>query len=223
MNSSRFDALTRRTAQRFTRRAAVTSTGVGLAAVALGAAGLGSRVGAQEASPVAEQAADVMLLYVQSAGATTLAPGDGGIHTLTMTDVTGQTLYFSDRPARIAGTMPTDDLVATWAKAFADSPPNAVLIGHLAEGEEAVVVELLDPVYDGAASTLTYQVQILQGDRIADRTFAQEPLTELDAPREYTEAHLFIDDIWECLLCEAGLAIGEADEFSAIVCSSVCD
>jgi hypothetical protein len=219
MQGSRFDAFTRWTAQRITRRAAVTTTGAGVAAVALGAAGLGSRVGAQEASPVTDQAAEVTLLFVQSGGATTLTPGDGDIHTLTMTGVTGQTLYFSDRPARIAGTMPTEELVAIWAETFASSAPNGALIGHSADGEEAVVVELLDPVYDEAAGTLTYQIRILDADEIGDRTFEHEPLTALDTPRDYTEAHLFIDDAGDCAACGLGFVFlglgGDSDACNA--------
>jgi hypothetical protein len=217
MNDSRFDAFTRWAARPTTRRTALGSAGAGLAALAVG------RVAAQDASPVASPvaAAEVALLFVQTGGATTLTPSAGDIHTLTITGVTTQTLYFSDRPNRITGAIPMVTLIEQWADAFADDPPNATLIGHPEAGgetEEAVVVELLTPTYDAASATLTYQVRILDVDEIADRTFEQEPLTVLDAPREYAEAHLFIDDFFDdpCAYCIL-------TAFLLILCDPICE
>ena len=211
MNDSRFDAFTRWAARPTTRRTALGSAGAGLAALAVG------RVAAQDATPVAVQqaspaaspiaASTVQLLFVQTGGATTLTPGTGDIHTLTITGVTAQTLHFSDRPYRIAGAIPTATFVGQWADTFADSPPNATLIGHPeagGESEEAVVVELMTPTYDAATATLTYQVRILAVDEIVNRVFEQEPLTILDAPLQYAEAHLFIDAVDAGTYCRSG-------------------
>ena len=185
---------------RLTRRAALI--GGGAAVAALGTASAQVATPAPEASPTAAE--PISLLFVQSAGPTTLAPGSGDAHTLTLTDIRSQTQYFSDRPNRIAGAEPTATFVDRFRQAFADSPPNASLIGHLergAEEEEAVVVTLLSAAYDPAATTLTYEVRILQGDEIGDRTFEQEPLTVLDTAREYAEAHLFIDNAADQTAC----------------------
>jgi hypothetical protein len=212
MNDSRFDAFTRWAARPATRRTALGSAGAGLATLAVG------RVSAQEASPVASPvpAGEVNWLFVQTAGDTTLTPGSGDVHTLTMSGVTAQTLEFSDRPYRIAGAIPTARFVSQWADAFGDSPPNATLIGHPESGsdiEEAVVVELLTPAYDAATATLTYQVRILALEEIVNRVFEQEPLTVLDAPREYAEAHLFIDDVTAQMYCVR----------DPMACESICD
>ena len=187
----------------------------------------------QEASPVASPtpAADVNLLFVQTGGATTLTPGTGDIHTLTITGVTAQTLYFSDRPSRITGAMPTATFVGTWAEAFGDNPPNATLIGHPEAGgdtEEAVVVELLEPVYDAASATLTYQVRHPGGwTRSTNRIFEQEPLTVLDAPRQYAEAHLFIDDFDTSGICQycddTYQNTTEVSDSCQEACQSICD
>ena len=187
---------------RLTRRAAVIGGGASLAA--LGA----SRVSAQVATPAPDATPEAMekvkLLFIQHAGATTLAPGTGDVHTLTMTNVLAQTIYFTDRPARLSGTEPTASFVETFNQAFVDSAPNATLIGHLEAGaaeEEAVVLTLLSASYDAATSTLTYEVSLLDAESIGDRAFEQEPLTVLDAPREYAEAHLFIDDEEDLAFC----------------------
>ncbi len=200
MNHSRFDAVTRWAARPTTRRAALGGAGAGLATLAVG------RVAAQDASPVASPVAavEVAMLFVQTGGATTLTPGPGDIHTLTMSEATAQTLKFSDRPYRIAGAIPTARFVNDWADAFGDDPPNATLIGHPEVGgdtEEAVVVELLEAAYDPATATLTYQIRILGVEEIVNRVFEQEPLTVLDAPRQYAEAHLFIDDVSAQMYC----------------------
>ncbi len=199
MQGSRFDALARRLSARASRRAVVGGAGAGLAALAL------HQAAAQDATPVEPEAEatpvafdDAELLFVQNAGATTLAPGDGDIHTLTMNDVGMQTLYFANRPARMAGTMPTGTFVAAFPVAFADDPPNAALIGHPTAGgdqEEAVIVELTNPKYDAANATLTYQVEIIAPDQDDAGAFESAPLASLDGPREYAEAHLFIDDV----------------------------
>ncbi len=109
------------------------------------------------------------LLFVQNAVATSLAPGTGGIHTLTMTGVSTQTLHFSHRPARVTGAMPTATFINAGADVFASSPPNATLIGHsevAGDADEAVVVEQTEPVYDATVASLTHMVQILGVDEI---------------------------------------------------------
>jgi hypothetical protein len=223
MNDSRFDAFTRWAARPTTRRTALGSAGAGLAALAVGrvaAAQDATPVAVQETSPAASPvaASPVQLLFVQTGGATTLTPGTGDVHTLTITGVTAQTLYFADRPNRVTGAVPTGTFVGAWAQAFGDSPPNATLIGHPEGGgdtEEAVVVELLEASYDAGSATLTYQVRILDVEEIVDRTFEKEPLTVLDAPRQYAEAHLFIDDD-DCIYCLASAVF-------VFVCALICE
>jgi len=41
---------------------------------------------------------------------------------------------------------------------------------------------------------MTYEVQLLDTARITGRAFERGPLTVLDAPHDYAEASLFIDD-----------------------------
>lgn len=193
---------------RLTRRTALIGGAASLAA-------LGTRKAiAQVATPVTAATPTatepVSLLFVQHAGPTTLTPGTGDVHTLTMTEVIAQTLYFSDRPNRIAGAEPTATFVETFGQVFTDSSPNASLIGHLERGgaeEEALVLTLLSATYDLAAATLTYEVRILQAEEIEDRTFEREPLTVLDGPRDYAEASLFIDDAGDCAACVIGFII----------------
>ncbi len=100
-------------------------------------------------------------MFVQTAAGLT---SDG--ETLTLTDVTPSTLYFSDRPQRIVGHMSTVDFVDLWAEgdnSFAEDPPNAVL-AFLEPGgdvpEDAVIV-IQGPRLEGGH--LSYAIETLEG------------------------------------------------------------
>ena len=99
-------------------------------------------------------------LFVHSAHSATLAGGK-----LTLGGVSAATLYFSDRPERIAGHEPTEDFVAAWGAgddSFASNNPNAVL--SILEGGEAqeVVVVLSNPRLE--SGDLIYDVKVLDGN-----------------------------------------------------------
>lgn len=222
MSSNWFDNFSQRLSARASRRATIRAGGLGVAGAALGAAGF-HPAQAQEATPVAPS--EISFLFIQNAGATTLTPVDGAMHTLTMTGIAAQTLYFSDRPARITGTDPTAAFIKAWDTLFATSPPNATLIGHPTVGDDvdvAVVVSLTDPVYDEAAETLTYQAEILGANRIENRIFEDAAVTSVDGPQEFAEAHLFIDtDYVACDACIEGSIITLG--LYAIWCHSACE
>ncbi|MEZ4497959.1 MAG: hypothetical protein R2845_14530 [Thermomicrobiales bacterium] len=89
---------------------------------------------------------------------------------------------------------------------FADDPPNATMIAHREVGDEtdvAVVVTLSEPMFDEASGTLTYNARILSAEQIQDRVFEDAPLSAVDEPQEFAEAHLFIDNAPSCF--ERGL------------------
>ena len=102
---------------RGSRRSALKAlAGSVAAASAFRLPGLSGRVAAQEATPAATPVAtgsDPQFLFVQLAGEGGWAPkpGEPGVYLLTLTGVGAQTLYFSDRPDRIYGTMATDQFL----------------------------------------------------------------------------------------------------------------
>jgi hypothetical protein len=64
-------------------------------------------------------------LYAQSAAGMTYSDGQ-----LTLNGIAPTTLYFSDRPQRITGHVPTEEFFDSWGEgenSFASDPPNAVL------------------------------------------------------------------------------------------------
>jgi hypothetical protein len=110
---------------------------------------------------IEEQLEEIAALFVQVAEAAT-SEGD----TIVLHEVSPVTLYFADRPERVAGHLTTRQFVEEWdkgANSFAVDPPNAV-ISFLDEGDEApedVVVVLRDPVIE--SGKLRYRVAVLSG------------------------------------------------------------
>ena len=106
-------------------------------------------------------AATPSYLFVQTA--TRIDYKDG---VLTLYDVPRQTLFFTDRPNRVVGNLPTDKFVARWTtdkgpNGFATIPPNAAVTVFQSDGPKTAIVELSNPRIDG--NNLSYNVKILQG------------------------------------------------------------
>jgi hypothetical protein len=87
-----------------------------------------------------------------------------GRYRITLTNVYPGTVFFSDRPQRIAGSAPMSDFLK--GMSFSDNnPPNAAIVVPNGEGEaddEIIVAELTNPQWDGVARTLQYDVKILR-------------------------------------------------------------
>lgn len=146
-------------------------------------------------SEPADDPARTVFLFVQSASSGSLAPveGEAGRYTLTLRGVSPKTIYFSDRPERIAGQAE----ISAFLEGLGfdpENPPNAALeILGAADSGGVAVVELRDPLWDAATASLTYDVRLLtdaEGDGTA--FFSARAGEELSA--EFGEAALFIDD-----------------------------
>ena len=109
-----------------------------------------------------EQAKQADFLFVQTAKSISF---DKATSKLTLEEVSSTTLFFSDRPERIAGNMKTTAFVPFWSKgkdSFLKDPPNADV--SILEGDklQQIVVVLQSPELKG--DTLVYNVKVLQGD-----------------------------------------------------------
>jgi len=147
--------------------------------------------GAQTPSgPQASGTADqVELLFVQNG---TAGRYDG--RTLTLQGV-GPTIFFSDRPQRIAGQIHTTEFISHWDKGsdnFEQNPPNGTLSIFGDKDIQSVVVELTKPNAKG--NTLSYKVRILKGQ----------------LPSSFRESSLFIDILGRWRMAAYGAAVGEA-------------
>lgn len=102
----------------------------------------------------------VQLMYVQSAEDLRV---DVSASTLRLVKVNQQTLYFSDRPQRVAGNLKMADYLKTWKEGrdnFGADPPNATLSVYEPGRADPtlVVVTIMKPVVDGADLLYTYKI-----------------------------------------------------------------
>ena len=131
-----------------------------LAAVA--AAALAGCAGSRSAGADAG-GSQAQLMFVQTAEDLRV---DAARSTLRLVKVNAQTLYFSDRPQRIAGNLKMADYLKTWKEgrdSFNADPPNATLSVYEPGRADPtlVVVTLMKPVVDGA--DLLYAYKLVEG------------------------------------------------------------
>jgi hypothetical protein len=180
------------------RRKALAAAG-GLAAAMAGA----RLTVAQEATPAStESGEDIFTMFVQTAqgGHFVPKPDEEGVYQVVLRGASVQTVYFSDRPHRLVGSVSTADFLA--ALGFSpDNPPNAAIVAQTEDGgEDVIVVELLNPQWDSRSQTLTYDVVVLDeyvGDGYGE--LAQQADPEL--PETFGHTSLFIDDCPDLTVC----------------------
>ena len=123
------------------------------------------------------------VLFVQNGTGGTLSDT-----TLTLTDVSSKTGWFTDRPYRGSGQMNTEDFVALWdeGRPFADDPPDADFTCTVDSEVVNYVVELTSPGMAG--EDLSYAVTA-----VADTVLPETTITCDGA------SHAFFDDLfWNC-------------------------
>jgi hypothetical protein len=109
----------------------------------------------------AQQEQMPQFLFVQNAKGVVFDKG-----TISLKGVSPATLYFSDRPMRIAGHFTTEEFVQMWGEgkdSFKSDPPNATLSIFQEDRDKLtdVVVKLSNPRLEGG--DLTYHVAIIEG------------------------------------------------------------
>jgi hypothetical protein len=104
-------------------------------------------------------------MFVQSAEDLRVDPAQS---TFRLVKINPQTLYFSDRPQRIAGHLLMPDYLAEWTKSegpqnFASDPPNATISVYEPGRPDSTlaVVEISHPVVDG--DDLVYNYKVIDG------------------------------------------------------------
>jgi hypothetical protein len=114
-------------------------------------------------APAAAQPQMAQLLFVQNAAGVEIGTDR---RTLTLKSVSPTTLFFSDRPVRIAGHYRTEEYLQFWKSgpdSFLKDPPNATLsVFEKGKDELAdVVVTLRNPRVSG--NDLTYDITVISG------------------------------------------------------------
>ncbi len=203
MDAQSFDAFTRQFSRiRATRRATIGAVAAGIVAAALDRS-----VEAQDATPIPpEEHPEFLFVQLAEQGTWVPSPGEAGVFLLSLTGATSQTIFFSDRPQRIVGTVPTSRLLETLGFT-PDNAPNAAIVAHDETGRrDVLVVELFDPVLqqafgDDQSTTLSYKARVL--DEFASANLGEWQAAQQDdqLAREFTDVSLFIDDCPDLVWC----------------------
>jgi len=132
----------------------------------------------------AEKTQTADLLFVQSAASATLKDG-----VLRLGEIHPTTIYFSDRPERLAGHWETKDFLDSWGMGednFVENPPNGTLSILSGDEPQEIVVTLKSPRMEG--NDLLYEVTVLEGKQSAEGDASSlfidvigRPLTPLSA------------------------------------------
>jgi hypothetical protein len=157
---------------------------------------------AQEGTPSPMAGEEVAYLVVQSGFESgILDQATEGVQSwmLTLQGAPAQTVYFSDRPERIAGAVSTERFLELLDFSPED-PPNAALVVESEASPDVIILELTEPRYDAAAGTLTYITKILDADQLENSGygFETDPLGPDNYPAEFGAARLFIDSLLGC-------------------------
>ncbi|MBN2570265.1 MAG: hypothetical protein JXB42_12620 [Deltaproteobacteria bacterium] len=153
----------------------------------------GATLGSEVRSPDQSQTGKVNYMFVQEAASGTLEPQADGSYRLELKGVVPFTIYFSDRPATIAGNVDMKDFIDKfdWGP---DIPPNAAIVLYDAnEAEDTLIAQLLSPAYDKETAVLSYTVKPLKnytGDGLAYH-FARQ---DASLPASFSKVSLYIDD-----------------------------
>ena len=105
----------------------------------------------------------VDVLFVQNSQDVSFTKG--ATSTVTLKNASPNTIFFSDRPARIAGQVSNEGFLKIWneqADSFKKDPPNASI--SIVNGEEIsdVIVELSNPRISG--KDITYDINVIKGE-----------------------------------------------------------
>ncbi|MFA5332111.1 MAG: hypothetical protein WC342_07005 [Methanoregula sp.] len=134
----------------------------------------------------------ISFLFVQESDGGSLVPEKDGTMNLTLTGVRSDTVYFSDKPARISGVLSTGIFNSSTLWETESSPNAALMIPDAPASNDTVILSLSHPRYNRTAATLQYTAVVVPnylGDGLkAYKTFA-DPMV----PEYFDQAMLFID------------------------------
>lgn len=134
----------------------------------------------------------ISYLFVQEGLSGSLVKEQNNTMTLTIHGVRENTVYFSDRPARISGLVDTA-LFTTSSMWNGSNPPNAALmLPGAPESNDTVILTISGPEYYKTESTLVYSATLVPNYH-GEGLKAYQVFADPAVPEEFGQVILFID------------------------------
>lgn len=155
-------------------------------------------IGAAKSKPAGAQ---VSLLYslTGDAGSMRLLPGSGNRYAFTLKGADERTVWFSNRPARHSGTLPTTGLVAQWAGlGFAADPPNVAITLHEPSGATDTIVAVMRKPTISTSGTLGATLEVLSIEKaqaLTGNLALHGNAHDATIPSSLGSVSIFIDDV----------------------------
>jgi hypothetical protein len=133
--------------------------------------------------------------FIQEGNGGSFVKDSSGNYTLTITETVPYTLYFSDRPARVAGFAPMDKFLRGFCFNKSNPPNAAIMIKDGEEDSDVIMVELTVPRYDEENRTLMYMAKMLDNYTFAS-SWAQDiiPMADDSIPESFGPVNIVIDN-----------------------------
>ena len=141
------------------------------------------------------------VLYATTAQQGSLAAVKGKKRTYVMTlrGASDHVTWFTDRPARQSGFLPTAGFASSWAGyGFAQDPPNVALVVRDRSGATDTVVAVMSGPKVTAKGVFTAQLRVLsvdQAQQVGGNLAVHAGRHDAKVPFRFTSSALFIDDV----------------------------
>ena len=129
-------------------------------------------------------------LFVQESPSGMFVGNPDGTYILTLNEVVPYTIYFTDRPYRIAGFTPMNDFIAEFN--WTVVPNAAISRSGAKESEDTLIVELSNPRYNESAKQIVYNAKVISnysGDKLSEFKAKEDP----GLPVNLGRVSIFID------------------------------
>lgn len=145
---------------------------------------------ALKSSLEASQSGSINLLFVQESLNASFVPVGNGNYLLTLSKVVPYTMFFSDRPDRIAGFYTMEDFIAGFN--WSVSPNAAISRSNAKESEDIMIVALAKPTYNSTTKEILYTATVIsnyKGEKLKELAIKSDPTLPINLGR----VSLFID------------------------------
>lgn len=147
-------------------------------------------------SAVVETQPQPEFLMVQEASKGTFQKNSDGTYALALEGANPNTVYFSNTPEKIAGSVPTEQFNEAFN--WGELPNAAIVIREGNENEDVAIVQITEkPQYDAAAKKLVYKTKTI-GDYNGENLKYFQAKRDASIPESFGWVSLFLDKVSSC-------------------------